>query len=642
MAFATSKTFVFYGLVEIMFGLWLYTILVNPRFRLNKKTLIIFSPFVVYVIWFAITSFTAISPNMSIWSSFGRGTGLLTMVHILGLAFIVASLFVYKGFKSYGQKLLNYFLAGGFIMSLSVWLGNEGFNLGVKFLQESKGGGLIGNSSLSAIYLLFVFFLALFLFFKNGADKGQKIWSSLVMSTIILSPLFLDVYGLLNGQSMLGSARASLIGLVAGLTTAILIYLATSKKKALKIVGIAGIVLGVISSVFIYTSLLKSDTVIHQKFGAVAGENRFIFWDISKKALEEKPILGFGPENYSIVYQKYFDPSIYQTEGSVEVWNDKAHNVFFEIGVSSGWVGIVLYILFLVSLFYGVYVSYRNNKTNRIQIGVLFGLLVSYIISNLFAFDSLTSLLGLSIFVGLVFGLNQDIFEKETVVKESTKLAVFVMVTVLIILGIVFFVIKPIGKAKTIVLVNSMSLNTRPDHYVDFSKYIMKDSNVEFADIADDMYRLYSKSLGDIKENEELLSYAQKDLEKFLQFLETTIDKDDYNYKLYLSTARLYNISIILGSDKSTDKLSRILDLENKAKVLSPDDPQVYWTTAESYAIFKDYSKSIAELQTAIEIDPHLAWSHKLLIKLAKDLGHQELYNESLNRAKDEIPGFSL
>ena len=158
-----SKQFFFYGFVEILAGFWIYTLVTDRSYRLTKKSLVYFIPMASFLAWMTIAGILAVNSNLSFWSSLNRGTGLLTLYHSALFALIIASLIRRYGI-SYLYGLLQWFVGGSFILAISVWLGSEGLNFPYAFLQTDGGGGLMGNSSAAAEYLMFAPFFGAFLF----------------------------------------------------------------------------------------------------------------------------------------------------------------------------------------------------------------------------------------------------------------------------------------------------------------------------------------------------------------------------------------------------------------------------------------------------------------------------------------------
>jgi hypothetical protein len=253
--YTTSKTFFFYGAVEVIFTLWFYLILVESKYRLPKRVLFYFTALFIFLAWLTIAGIFGVRPEVSFWSSLSRGTGLITLYHGLLLTVVISSLINTQGLLTYGKTLLNFFLTGSFILALSVWFGNEGLNLPLEFLQKSKGGGLIGNSSLAATYLTFSIFLGLFALFVPGTSYRLKAWLGVVLLTILSSPLFLSF-----------SARAATLGVLVGLSMGVLSYFLLSKRSVIKYTSLIIILVFMSLSVFTWKSFVTVNTTLHQKF----------------------------------------------------------------------------------------------------------------------------------------------------------------------------------------------------------------------------------------------------------------------------------------------------------------------------------------------------------------------------------------
>ena len=225
--FSSPKIFLFYGWIEILTAFWIYNFVVDNSCRLNKKVLLFFIPLFSYIVWMTLAGVLAVSPALSFWSSLGRGTGLITIYHCLAFALIVASLVKKEGIN-FVNSLMRWFLNGSFILAISIWFGNEGFNV-FDFLKDSAGGGLIGNSSMAAAYLLFALAFGAFLLFSKNISKNKKWWIGIKMIVILFLPLFFNILGLFNGNGFLGSARGDNLGIFVIAVFSFFLYLFFSK-----------------------------------------------------------------------------------------------------------------------------------------------------------------------------------------------------------------------------------------------------------------------------------------------------------------------------------------------------------------------------------------------------------------------------
>ena len=66
--------------------------------------------------------------------------------------------------------------------------------------------------------------------------------------------------------------------------------------------------------------------------------NRLLIWEVALVAFYEKPILGYGQENFYVVFNKYFNPEIYSHAGS-RIWFDRSPNIFLDHLITGGIIG---------------------------------------------------------------------------------------------------------------------------------------------------------------------------------------------------------------------------------------------------------------------------------------------------------------
>lgn len=642
-SYASSKTFIFYGFVEILSLFWIYSIVVDRAYRFTKKQFLFFIPFILYLIWLTISGILAANPTLAFWSSVGRGTGLLTLYHSFVLSLIISSVLKKEG-EVYLYKLLNWVLSSGFILALSVWFGDEGFKL---FLKDSQGGGLIGNSSMTAAYLLFVIALGLFLIVSKKIKKSKKWWIGTILTTIIFSPLFVNIYGLLSGYSLLGSARGATLGIFVIIGVTFLCYFLFSKKKIFIILGIAGILISIIAFSVGWSQLMKPGTYIHEKFAeATINGNRFIFWSAAQKGIDKHPYFGYGIDNYNVAFQDYFNAKVLDDKNGYEGWPDHAHNIYYDTGIAGGYPAIFFYSLFFLSIIYGIYTTFRKEKITRLQASVLWGLLVGYILQNLFVFDSLLSINILFVLAGIIFALQTDyIKEKNSMTKVSLPLKNMIafLLFVLCIPSFIFFVYMPMDKAFAYTKLVGMTIDERPSHYNDLLKGSAVGGSLDVSSIAATIYKYYANNLPQIKNDKSIAPYVDADLTALTKYLDQVIvkDKSKNDFRLYISDVFLYNTEITLVEKPYDQKLADYLySLLDHAQNLSPSNPEVYWARATISAWKGDLKGSENAYKDAIAMDPSAPGSYRLLINLAKSTNNQKLYEETFKNAEKNVLDF--
>jgi O-antigen ligase len=75
------------------------------------------------------------------------------------------------------------------------------------------------------------------------------------------------------------------------------------------------------------------------------------------KGIAEKPFIGWGQESFNYVFNKYYDPRMYNQEQ----WFDRAHNVFFDWLTAGGILGLGTYLFFFGTLLW--YLWRKNDDT---------------------------------------------------------------------------------------------------------------------------------------------------------------------------------------------------------------------------------------------------------------------------------------
>ena len=108
---------------------------------------------------------------------------------------------------------------------------------------------------------------------------------------------------------------------------------------------------------------------------------------MSWQGFKEHSVLGWGPDNYMFLFNKYYDPKMY----AQEQWFDRSHNVFFDWLISAGLLGLGFYLLlFAVALYY---LWKKIADWGLLEKSLFTGLLAAYFFHNIFVFDQLISYL---------------------------------------------------------------------------------------------------------------------------------------------------------------------------------------------------------------------------------------------------------
>ncbi len=81
-------------------------------------------------------------------------------------------------------------------------------------------------------------------------------------------------------------------------------------------------------------------------FSHTTFQHRLSAWSIGWEASKERPIFGWGLENFDNAFQNYFRPEFEDELGQTETF-DQPHNLFILHLVTTGWVGLLLFLSIL-------------------------------------------------------------------------------------------------------------------------------------------------------------------------------------------------------------------------------------------------------------------------------------------------------
>ncbi len=372
--FISGKGFAFRIVVEIMFGAYILLALIDQSVR-PKMTWITKSVFIFTFIMLIADLFGA-NPYKSLWSNYERMEGFVLLAHLLMYYIVVSSVI---NTKDLWNKYINTILVSSGIMSVYGLFQVSGL------ATINQGGvrvdGTFGNAAYLAIYLVFTIFLSIYLLLDSNLPKWQR-W----------------VYGLLVLlQSVVlyfTATRGAILGIIGGLVvTSLLILWKERESKKLKnafmyVIG-AFVVLVICFFAFRKAEFVNKNPVLSRfstlSFSEFKTQGRYFVWPMALKGIAERPVLGWGQENFNFVFNKYYDPQMF----GQEEWFDRTHNVVLDWLIAGGVLGFGSYAFIYLALLY--YIWRKESDLKNSEKSVLTGLVVAYVFHNLFVFDNLIS-----------------------------------------------------------------------------------------------------------------------------------------------------------------------------------------------------------------------------------------------------------
>lgn len=382
---AWGKAVVFRIIISSLLFFLIWQI-ISGKIKINFKDLLdrknkIFWPFWLLVaLWVVFLLATIFSQDSyySFWESPYRAGGFLNFS--LYIVFAILAFLIIR--KKDWQKIWDFCIIIGVLASIMAIL--QYFEVFSKYLVPYTGRppASFGNSIFLAIYLLFLVFLALSFGLKEKTRLKKFFYFSITL-------LFLLVI-------LITKTRAVYIGLIMGFLYFFLLYPIKNRSKKillLKIATVIALFLVVGSIYFVNTQDQLPEFVENNRtlkiiaprlsFGLIFEESRFSAWQVAFEAVKEKPILGWGPENFSIGYDKHYDPHL---PGLSHIWWDRAHNFILDISVEAGIPALIIYLSLFAALFYQLQKTKRKNPNNALICHGIQAVFIGYLLASFFLF----------------------------------------------------------------------------------------------------------------------------------------------------------------------------------------------------------------------------------------------------------------
>ncbi len=457
--FITGKNFAFRIIVEIILAAWVILALRDSFYRPKKSIILI--ALTAFIGILAMADFFGENPYRSFWSNYERMEGLVAHLHLFAYFLVTAAMLS-------TERLWQKFFYTSFGVNTAI-IGYSLFQLSGK-LAINQGGvrldATFGNATYLAAYALFqVFLIAFYLIRQNknfsdsSSDKaafvilGASLGAFLAMPPgssvtayflIVLLTIAVDIalffavtareskpflWALLIANLFVlynTETRGAILGLIGGVfVSAVILAIGNWKNAKVRNTAVSAIVvLLVFVGLFVAfkdSKFIKERSTL-ARFASISLTeqttiSRFTVWDMSWQGFKEHPVLGWGQDNFIVVFSKYYKPDMWNQEP----WFDRSHNVFFDWMIAAGLLGILAYLALFGA---GLYSLWRSLKLSFTEKSVLTGLLVGYFFQNLFVFDNLTSyimffsVLGFISFASVNDGVAEKSAEKPTKARE--------------------------------------------------------------------------------------------------------------------------------------------------------------------------------------------------------------------------------
>lgn len=579
--------------------------LLLARNKQNKQL----NPFIillaVYAVVLLFSSIMAVSPARAFWSNFERMTGAIFIFHTMVLGALA-----YFYFKIYSEQVEGFLLFGGVVSGITSLVGFYQ-RIDPSFLLSTgvRVGGTFGNPIYYGGYAALFLVISLYLFYRS-----HQMWKKVLCGSII----FVNSLAVILSGTRGSFVALLLVGVMFLFIQVLRWWRAGNKKYAL---GLPALCLGLaLFSVLLirYTNIIPGTDFLRRftdiSLSTGTASTRFIAWEIAYKGWREHPILGWGPENFYYVFNKYFDARS-PLFGQYETWFDHAHNAPLDVLVTQGLLGEILYLGQYAVLLWLCFSTARRQKERPSEVFlsyVLSAFFVVHFVQNIFVFDHPASYVLFYVVAGLVaarWDKAQGRADTLNLKKELRPLKQYALqgVCLLVLLW---------------VAVPSVRQN-----YIDLQAQIIARSDLAAARVLFDRAR----TVNGPHHNDVLLDTGRtvfnaignpqtpKQVEMYqygLRALDELVELDSSHLIAVLLNAQLSTNLIAIGDNGRIDRAEQLF---KRAAELSPNRQQVFYAWGKLKLIENDLAGGEKILQHAIDVEPRLGQSHWYMAVLLAD-----------------------
>jgi len=470
--FITGKAFYFRILIEIAFGAYVLLAFMDAKYR-PKLT-----PITIGVTLFALVAFLAdvlgVNPLRSLWSNFERMEGWIVIIHLWALYIVSTNIFGHSaslGTNGSGRAIWHRLFNVELVVALFVACYGlfQLFGWAAIHQGSSRLDASLGNSAYMAIYMMINAFIAAYLFFvaraRKIANAGFLQWAYPILA-VLFSFIVLET-----------QTRGTILGLLGGIMLSLFLYAVLGKKEPIRWRYVSG---GIIALIVILVGLfwfnrtqpwIQQNPVLSRftniSWNDASNQARQYIWPMAIQGAMQRPILGWGQENFNYIFNKDYNPKMW----SQEQWFDRAHNVFLDWLVAAGILGLIayiaLYVLFLIGIWKHTPGSDRGSSLTIAEKSVFTGLLAAYFIHNIFVFDNIASYLLFFISLAFVNSLREgkpiSWLGAKAVSRDAMEYIVAPITIVALVAVVYFFNVRPIEANVDLIYGLSSCQSQNPD-----------------------------------------------------------------------------------------------------------------------------------------------------------------------------------
>ncbi len=605
----------------VMISLGLYTIIFYKEKRIPVPPRTITYPTILVLIGAIISALVSSSFSNSFS---GIGTELYTVGFLLVLfaGSYVSYLIVSR--RPERAVILYTYLASSFLVLALIQiarfiLGAKAFTLGVlPSLTSTILGGWYALSAYAFIVLLIIIIALIYL----PLSSRMKAIYSLVGVLAFVAMFFINDPRIwtISAIVFLGYALYSTFSKSLD---------SRSMSAWLKRISWVPVIVFIVSALFVW----KGDSItapVTAKIGASYSELRLpwqMTLDIGANVLENNPLFGIGPNNFTQSYLTY-KPLLINTSSVWSTEFSSGSGFLTTIFATEGFAGIATWILFLILIGVGGVKVFRRLPTDQVTRFVTVSsylALVSGLILLLVSVQPHAILFIIFILLGIFFGVattHNLLPNSDIVLNKNIKNIIYpAIIGVFVLAGILIYtknVVAVIDYTKGGSVLNSTGNAVAADKYL-ASALSLNNSDIFWrgrAQVSLQAIQNVANSVG-TSTDPVIIANATSSINALLgqarKYAESAIAHDPTSYYNYISLARVLDLAVKFNVPNAyKDALANYTE----AVKYDPYDPALYLEVAQVQASNNDMTSAIQTINTALRLKINYSDAYALLLQI--------------------------
>ena len=574
----------------------------------------------VFIAGFFISAVFGADWHLSLWGSSYFMKGAVFMLFSFAYYLIMSR--VFSDLDDW--RWMFRFIAG--IGGVVVLLGIAFSEGGLCQLFGQRMNSVFGNPVFLGGYAMMVFFLGIL-----GLSMERSLpWR--VFFIIFSSLSFLGV--------LFSGTRSAILGMAVGLIIILLFYgfkLIKEKKILNEFRWIALIVLITIFFLIIWQaacSFLKEGesppvTGITRVYSADLGA-RLAVWKGAIEAWPEKPLFGWGPNNFDYVFSSYYQPEIF-IYGEAGIWPEGAWNIWLEALVERGLFGLISLLFMLGAIIRSLFAGYKRGSTPFFVLAIGMAFLFAYLIHLSFIFELISMAMLFFIFLAFINALTMSGTEKDLFLPSTKRYRFFGFgLCVFFLLAAFIFIALLPAVANIAVYSAILLLEDKPVRAMEIYEKTVERIPTPY---------LYDLKTGFFSEGASHLGkWEREQADRFVR-----LGLNDLKIKDNRSGPEIFSLlnqaEFARQGSYASDNEILLKDAEKlleKAHLLSPKQQSIKFSLAVVKAELGNFEKANRFVQEGIEITPTASQGWLILIWLHKMNNDREsaqiVFREAKNR----------